>query len=367
MGQIVDPEAPAPSGATYRNIVRVSMGGAWLRIRLSNEFGQQPLTIADADVGLSEKEDALRAGTNHRLSFGGLSSVTIPAGGMVLSDPVAMPVPALASLAVSIYLPSQPLREITCHSDAQSTNFVVRGDSAGLTMLDHPRKVDSWCFVEGIDIGTPDSNAAAIVAFGDSITDGWRSTPDANSRWPDVLAARLQADPETKNLSVLNEGISGNRLLHDEVGANAIARFNRDVLSQAGVKYLILLEGINDIGDVVETHNPADAVSAQDITFALSQLSARAHEHGIKVFVAALTPYEGAAYFSQAGEKTREAVNQWIRCTSVFNGVIDFDQVTRDPAKPSAFLPAIDSGDHLHPNDTGYHAMGSSIRLSLFH
>jgi len=366
MGQIVNPGAPSPVDATYRNIVRVTMGGVWLRVEISNEFGHQPLTVGDAYAGLSREGDSLQPESNHRLSFSGGSSVTIPAGGMVLSDPVAMQVPALANLAVSLYLPSQQLTEMTCHSDAQSTNFVARGNGAELAVLSHPRKVASWCFVKGIDIGTSDTNAAAIVAFGDSITDGWRSTPDANSRWPDVLAARLQADPGTRDFSVLNEGISGNRLLHDYVGPNAIARFNRDVLSQAGVRYLILLEGINDIGDVVETRDPTDAVSAQDIIFALSQLAARAHEHGIKVFAATLTPYEGAAYFSKHGEQIREAVNRWIRSSSMFDGVIDFDQVMRDPANPSIFFPAFDSGDHLHPDDAGYHAMGSSIDLSLF-
>jgi lysophospholipase L1-like esterase len=367
MGLIVDPGSPAAGNATYRNIVRVSMGGTWLRVQISNEFGQQPLMVAEAYAGLSEKRDALRPGSNHALSFGGRSSISIPTGGMVLSDPVAMQVPPIADLAVSLYLPSQPLSEMTCHSDAQSTNFIAHANSARWDVLNTPRKIDSWCFVKGVDVGTTDANAAAIVAFGDSITDGWRSTPDSNSRWPDALGARLQADARTRNLSVLNEGISGNRLLHDDVGPNAIARFNRDVISQAGVRYLILLEGINDIGDVVETHDPADPVSVQDMISALSQLATRAHEHGIKVFAATLTPYEGAAYFSEHGEQTREAVNRWIRTTFVFDGVIDFDQITRDPAKPSMFLSAFDSGDHLHPNNAGYHAMGSSIDLSLFH
>lgn len=366
MGEIAGTGVELPIDATYRDIVRVSMGGAWLRIEISNEFGQQPLTVAEAYAGLSRGGDALQPGSNHQLTFNGRASVTIPAAAMVLSDPVAMQVSGLADLAVSLYLPSQPLPEVTCHSDAQSTNFVARGDSAGRTVLEHPREIHSWCFVKGVDIGTRDANAAAIVAFGDSITDGWRSTPGANRRWPDVLAARLQADAKTRNLSVLNEGISGNRLLHDEIGPSAIARFNRDVISEVGVRYLILLEGINDIGDPVATHNPAEAVSADDVVFALSQLAARAHEHGIKVFAATLTPYQGAAYFSAQGEETREAVNQWIRSGGEFDGVIDLDRVTRDPANPLAFLQAFDSGDHLHPNDIGYRAIGSSINPSLF-
>ncbi|MFZ0663400.1 MAG: SGNH/GDSL hydrolase family protein [Acidobacteriaceae bacterium] len=357
---------------TYRNIVHISQGGSSVRVELTNEFGSQPLTVAAAHIALSAGGDAgthdgsIQPGSDHALSFGGRASVTIPAGALVFSDPVPMRVAAFSNLAVSVYLPLQAVSESTCHDDAQSTNFVTRGNTTADDTLPANHATDSWCFVKGIDVTEADSHAASIVAFGDSITDGWQSSRDLNHRWPDVLAQRLQADPATAHLSVLNEGISGNRLLHDGAGPNALSRFDRDVLAQSGVKYLIIMEGINDIGAIAEPHEPGDIITAKDLTFALTQLAARAHSHGIKVFGATLTPYMGAGYASAQGEQIREEVNHWIRTSGIFDGVIDFDKVTRDPAKPSMFLPAFDSGDHLHPNDAGYKAMGSAIDLSLF-
>jgi lysophospholipase L1-like esterase len=370
MGQRVNPGQPAPDDSTYRDIVHISQGGPSVRVELTNEFGEQPLTIASAHLaltaGTSANGGSIEPGSDRALTFDGRPSVTIPAGALVFSDPVAMRVAALSDLAVSVYLPAQQISETTCHEDAQSTNFIAPGNATAEAMVPSARPIYSWCFVKGIDVSQTESNAASIVTFGDSITDGWQSTRDLNRRWPDVLARRLQANPRTAHLSVLNEGISGNRLLHDRAGKNALARFDRDVLAQSHVKYLIILEGINDIGAIAQPREPGDVITAQDITFALSQLVARAHNHGIKVFGATLTPYMVAGYASPQGEQIREAVNQWIRTSGVFDGVIDFDRVTRDPAKPSMFLPALDSGDHLHPGDAGYKAMGSSIDLSLF-
>ena len=220
--------------------------------------------------------------------------------------------------------------------------------------------------MKGIEVGADSEKAAAIVTLGDSITDGAISTMDANRRWPDVLAERLQADKKFAHLSVLNEGISGNRLLHDRSGPNALSRFDRDVLAQSGVKYLIVLEGINDIGNVAQPHERSDLIIDRGLLFALTQIVMRAHEHGIKVFGATLTPYKGAGYYSGAGETMREDVNQWIKTSGTFDGVIDFDQVARDPSNPAVFSPQVDSGDHLHPGDAGYKAMGSAIDLSLF-
>jgi lysophospholipase L1-like esterase len=221
--------------------------------------------------------------------------------------------------------------------------------------------------VKGIDVSTSDPKAAAIVAYGDSITDGALSTRDVNRRWPDVLARRLQENSKTAHLSVLNEGIGGNRVLHDGTGPNALARFDRDVLAQSGVKYLIILESINDIGRTAQPRAPGDEITVPQLISALTQLVTRTHAHGVKVFGATLTPYVGANYASPAGEQMREAINQWIRTSGVFDGVIDFDQATRDPANPTVFDPAADSGDHLHPGDAGYEKMGSAIDLSLFH
>ena len=366
VGQQVNPGQPAPDDSTYRDIVHISEGGPSIRVQLTNEFGPQSLTIAAAHIALSAGNGAIQPGSDHALTFDGRSSVTIPAGAVVFSDPVPMRVAALSDLAVSVYLPQQDVRETTCHEDAQSTNFITVGNTTAADTLTEARPIHSWCFVKGIDVSEQDSQAASIVAFGDSITDGWQSTPNANRRWPDILAGRLQANPKTAHLAVLNEGISGNRLLHHRAGPNALSRFDRDVLAQSGVKYVIILEGINDIGHVAKPLEPGDDITAQDITFALSQLITRAHTRGIKVIGATLTPYMGAGYASPQGEQIRQAVNQWIRTSGAFDAVIDFDKITRDPAKPSMFLPAYDSGDHLHPNDAGYKAMGSAIDLSLF-
>lgn len=368
MGEPVNPGQPAPADSTYRDVVRISAGGPSIRVILTNEFGSRPLAIGAASVAISAGPGgAIQPGSDHALTFAGQSSVIIPNGALAVSDPVPMDVAPLSSLAVSVYLPEQSIGSTTCHEDGQSTNFITQGNTTAAPALTDPRLIYSWCFVKGIDVSTTNPRDAAIVAFGDSITDGWQSTRDANSRWPDILAARLQADSRFRNLSVLNEGIGGNRLLHDGAGPNALARFDRDVLSQDGVRYLIVLEGINDIGHTAQPREPSDIVTAQDLIFALSQLVARAHAHGIRVYGATLTPYIGANYASPHGEEMREAENSWIRTSGVFDGVIDFDKITRDPSNPQVFAPAFDSGDHLHPNDAGYKAMADAIDLSLFH
>jgi lysophospholipase L1-like esterase len=367
MDNAVNPGQPGPANSTYRNVVHISAGGPSLRVILTNEFGTRPLIVAAAHVALSAGSGSIQAQTDHALSFNGRTSVTIPAGSLAVSDGVAMPVTALADLAVSVYLPQQAIGTMSCHDLGQSTNYVAEGDATAAAALTGARNIKSWCFVKGIEVSTQSEKAAAIVTLGDSITDGAVSTVDTNHRWPDVLAARLQADAKTAHLSVLNEGISGNRLLHDRAGPNALARFDRDVLSQSGVKYLIVLEGINDIGSIANPRDPSDLITSQDLIFALTQMVERAHAHGIKVFGATLTPYKGAGYFSDAGEKIRQDVNQWIRTAGVVDGVIDFDQATRDAANPAAFSLVADSGDHLHPADAGYKVMGDSIDLKLFH
>lgn len=365
----VNPGQIAPGDSTYRDIVHISQGGTSVRVQITNEFGSRSLMIGGANIALSEGPgtDAVEPGSDHTLTFSGQNSVMIPAGAFVYSDPVPFKVAAMANLAVSVYLPKQEIAETTCHDDAQSTNFIAPGNESAAPKLTDARPIYSWCFVKGIEVTPESKKAATIVAFGDSITDGWQSTRDGNNRWPDVLAQRLQADPKTEDLAVINEGIGGNRLLHDGYGPNALARFDRDVLAQSGVKYVILLEAINDIGHTAKPNEPGDEVTVAQIEFALSQLVTRAHEHQLKVFGATLTPYVGAKYDSHAGEQMREAVNQWIRTSGIFDGVIDFDKATRDPANPLVFAPSMDSGDHLHPNAEGYKAMGAAIDLSLFH
>jgi Lysophospholipase L1 and related esterases len=358
-------EARVAPDTTYREIVHVSMGGPAVRVILTNEFGLAPLTIGAANVALSAGGNEINTAASAPLTFNGRPFIVIPAGALVVSDPVNLKLPPTSNLAVSIFIPSQPIQQVSAHGYADQTNYTAPGNVVSAQSLNDPQKIYSWPFLKGVDVKA-DSKAGAIVAFGDSITDGAYATRDANARWPDVLAARIQADKSTADLGVLNEGIGGNRVLHDDTGPSALARFDRDVLAQAGVKYLIILESINDIGHAQDLHHPYDAVTADDLIAGLSQLATRAHTHGIKVFGATLTPYIGAGYASPAGEKIRQAVNQWIRTTNQFDGVIDFDKVTRDPSNPEVYLPADEHGDHLHPNDTGYKVMGDSIDLSLF-
>jgi lysophospholipase L1-like esterase len=354
---------------TLRQIVHVSVGGQSLRVVFTNEFGTDPLTLSSASVALSAANTAstIQPATARPLTFSGLPGIVIPAGAVAVSDPVVFTLTPLADLAITTVLPAQPLRILTVHGGAQSSNFDSPGDELTAATLTTPHTSTSWSFLQAVDVLAP-AAAGSIVAFGDSITDGAHSSNNLNTRWPDVLARRLQADKSTRQLGVLNEGIGGNRVLHDGTGPNALARFDHDVLAQAGVRYLIFLESINDIGHTFDprqnTHN--EVVSANDLIVGFTQLARRAHTHGIKVFGATITPYGGAGYSSAAGEAMRVAVNQWIRTSPELDGFIDFDATTRDPANPTAFLPANDSGDHLHPSDAGYKAMGDSIDLKLF-
>jgi len=360
------------TGTTLREIVHVSIGGASTRIVLSNEFGLEPLTISSAAIARRESGSAIVVGSAAPLTFDGHASVVIPPGAMVVSDAATLNVTPLSDVAVSLFVPSQSMTVRSAHGSAYQTNYMVDGNAVASTELagpggEAPKTFTSWDFLKGVDVKA-DADAASIVAFGDSITDGAKSTPNTNTRWPDVLAARLSANKKTAKISVLNEGIGGNRILHDNTGPNALARFDRDVLAQAGVKYLILLESINDIGhaaDPVLTKR-YDIVTAQDLIDGLEQMARRAHTHGIQVIGATLTPYVGAGYQSPEGEAMRQAINTWIRTTKELDGVVDFDKAANDPNHPGMFLPEYDSGDHLHPKDAGYKAMGDAIDLKLF-
>jgi lysophospholipase L1-like esterase len=358
---------PTLVDSTLREVVHTSLAGTQLRVRLSNEFGKEPLRINAASIALSTGASAIDTASARNLTFGGSASIVIPPGAEVLSDAVPMATEAFANLAVSIYVPLQQISDVSVHSGAQQDNFIVTGNHVREASLTAPVVVPSWYFVKGVDV-LPSAPAISgtVVAFGDSITDGAYVTQNSNHRWSDYLAQRLHANPATANLSVLDEGIGGNCILIHCVGENALARFDHDVLSQAGVKYVIVLEGINDIGTLHEPNRPDYKVTAEDLEQGLSQLAARAHEHGIKVFGATLTPYKGAGYFMDKGEQIREAVNLWILNSGVFDGTIDFDKATRDPANPLMFAPFADAGDHLHPKDAGYSAMADSIDLALF-
>jgi lysophospholipase L1-like esterase len=357
---------PTLVDSTLREIVHTSLAGHELRVRLTNEFGTEPLRVDAATIALSTGESNIDAASLHDLTFSGSASIVIPPGAEVVSDPVAMATPAFTNLAISIYLPLQQISDVTVHSSAQQDNYIETGNHVREASLTAPAVVPSWYFVKGVDVEPVASHAAAVVAFGDSITDGAWATENANHRWPDYLAVRLHDNPATANLSVLDEGIGGNCVLIHCVGPNSLARFDRDVLSQAGVKYVIVLESINDIGALHHPNRPNYNLTAEDLEQGLAQLVARAHEHGIKVFGATLTPYKGAGYFTEKGEQIREAVNHWILTSGVFDGTVDFDKATRDPANPLAYAPQYDSSDHLHPKDAGYAAMADSIDLRLF-
>jgi len=353
------------SGTTLREIVHVSAGGAEIRVRFTNAYGLDPLAISDAHVALSAGSGAIQPGADHAITFGGATSVNIPPGAEFFSDPIALAVQPLSDLAISFYLPSQVMRAETYHSFADQDNFIANGDVSTAPELPDATKIFSWYFLDGVDAQAVEGSRA-IVTLGDSITDGAHSTHNANLRWPDILAARLNGDPNLKNVSVLNEGIGGNRVLNEGAGPSAISRIDRDVLSQSGVRYVIVLESINDIGRLSHAVNPYDDITAQQLELGLKQIADAAHEHGIKAIGATLTPYGGAGYSSDKGEQVREAVNDWIRSSGTFDGVVDFDKATQDPANQTHFNADYDSGDHLHPKDAGYKAMAGSIDLTLF-
>jgi len=364
------PVAPLPANTTnpgftnqtVRLAVHTSLGGNEVRVRLSNAFGTESLLVGAAHLALRSMNAATVPGTDRPLTFGGSASVTIPPGALVVSDGVKLDVPALSDLAVSLYLPG-PTGQATWHAAALSTNYVSQpGDFTATADMPVDHTVTSWFYLTEVEMKSS-RDTFAVVTFGDSITDGTRSTPDTNHRWPNLLAERL-AQHHLK-LSVVDEGIAGNRVLHDLVGPNALARFDRDVLTQPGVGYVTVLLGINDIGRST-TGQPPQPVSAEEIIAGHLQMIARARQQGLKILGCTLTPFEGAAYFSPEGETKREAVNKFIRTGGGYDGVIDFDAVVRDPGHPARFLPMYDSGDHLHPNDAGYKAMADAIDLSLF-
>ena len=361
------PPPVTPNNQTLRQIVRSTIAGGRARVVFSNAFGTAPLSIGAASIALRSKESAIVPQSLHPLTMGGQRAFRIPAGAIVVSDAVDLAVPAMADLAIDLFLPDDLGRgdsPITMHNGANQTSYVSPpGNHTGEADVQGGALTRSWFLISRVEV-MPTAQAGAIATFGDSITDGTRSTPDTNSRWPDQLSRRLAAR-KGASFGILNVGIAGNRLLSEgnfNAGINALARFERDVLAQPGVTHVIVMEGINDIGVAGKNAAP----SADDLIAAQRQMIDRAHARGLKVLGATLTPFEGAAYFTPEGESKRQALNQWIRTSGAYDGVIDFDRVTRDPAAPTKLLPAYDSGDHLHPDDAGYKAMGDAIDLSLF-
>jgi lysophospholipase L1-like esterase len=358
---------------TLRQIVHTSIGGSRTRVVLSNAYGTAPVTIGGAHIALRDKQGAIQS-TGHALTFSGQSTITIPANAVMYSDPVTLTVPQMSDLAIDLYLPgtTNAAATLTMHGGALQTSYVSEtGNHVGKPTFPTVGTTRSWFLLSRVDVVAPDA-AGAIVAFGDSITDGAASTPDTNNRWPDHLARRLQA--QGMKMAVLNAGIGGNRVLNEATvpagvdvravgaGINALARFERHVLSLPGATHVIVLEGINDIGNARDNPTP----TAADLIAAHKQLIEQAHARGLKIFGATLTPFWGAAYYTEAGEAKRQALNEWIRTGKAYDGVVDFDKATRDPNDPKKLLEQYDSCDYLHPSDAGYAAMGDAIDLSLF-
>ncbi|MDE3187362.1 MAG: SGNH/GDSL hydrolase family protein [Acidobacteriota bacterium] len=373
--QIPEPQNALPaddlSDATVRQIFHLSAGGPALRVHVSNAFGTEALHITSVHVArpLSSASPGIEPTSDRPLTFAGKAEVTVPPGAEFVSDPVDYPVAPLSDLAVTFHVDTPPTRE-TGHPGSRATSYYVHGDAVSAANLTEPKQVDHWYQITEIDVQAL-PGAGAVVALGDSITDGHGATTNGNNRWTDVLAQRLQGLPATRNIGVSNQGIGGNHLLTDGLGPNVLARFDRDVLAPAGVKWVIVFEGVNDLGGLArngEVPVAEHAALVQRVIAAYQQVIARAHAHGLHVYGATITPYVGSSYYHPGplSEVDRQEVNRWIRATGHFDAVIDFDAVVRDPQHPDQLLPAFDCGDHLHPSPAGYKAMGDAIPVSLF-
>ena len=367
------PAAPSNSfnNQTVRMIVHTSIGGNRVRIQLSNVYGSAPLQIGSAHIALRAKDSAIVPASDRALTFSGKPSFRIPAGAVAVSDPVNLDVPQRGDLAVSVFVAGDS-GPATMHSVGLHTTYISKeGDVSGAAEITDATTSNSWYWLSGVDVNAP-ANAAAVVTFGDSITDGTASTPNTDSSWPSFLAARLLGNPATSRIAVLNEGISGNRINRDAIGPAGLSRFDRDVLTQPDVRWVTILIGINDIGAgigeafVFGPRDASDNPTPDDIIGGYKQMIEKAHTHGIKAIGCTLLPFEGAAYYSDAGNATRQAVNQWIRTSHAFDAVVDFDAATRSADNPNRMRAEFDSGDHLHPNDAGYKAMADAVDLSIF-
>lgn len=358
------PGSTCPAGTgltnqTVRNVLFLSTGGDHVRVRLSNAFGTQAVQVAHATVAVNSSGAGAVPGSVRTLTFGGSQAVTLAAGADALSDPVDLRVASLSDVLVSVYLPG-PTGPLTNHPFTAQGNFLGSGDLASSVSGSGYGDTPCWMVVSGVDVRAVPRVAGSVVALGDSITDTANTTGNANHRWPDYLSRRLNAQPGP-TLSVVNAGLGGNRLLAPRdgqpyYGIPALARLDRDVFTQGGVRSVILLEGVNDIGF---------NASASEMISADQQIIAQAHARGLRVFGGTITPFGGSFLESPAAEQTRAAVNHWIMTSHAFDGVIDFATAVADPANPTAMLPVYDSGDHLHPNDAGCQAMANAVSLSM--
>jgi lysophospholipase L1-like esterase len=373
--QIPEPRNELPledlRDATVRQIFHLSIGGSALRVHMSNAFGTEALHFTSVHIArpLSTSSPSIDPSSDQPLTFASKPDVVVPPGAEFVSDPVNWKVAPLSDIAVTFHLDAPPSRE-TSHPGSRATSYYIHGEAVGAATLLEPKHVDHWFQVSEIDVQGP-PEAGAVVVLGDSITDGHGATTNGNDRWTDDLAARLQSSPQTRNIGVSNQGIGGNNLLVDGLGPNALSRFNRDVLAPAGVRWLIVFEGVNDLGGLARTAevSPADhAAQVERVLAAYRQMIERAHAHNLRVLGATITPYLGSDYYhpSPTSEADRQAVNQWIRAAGHFDGVIDFEAVVRDPNHPDQLLPDFDCGDHLHPSPAGYKAMAEAIPLTIF-
>jgi lysophospholipase L1-like esterase len=357
------PGTPTFNNQTIVQVVRLSAGGQRLRLRLTNEYGLKALEVGAARVALVGPDGAILPGSDRAVTFSRLASATIPSGAPMISDPVALPTKTMARLRVSLFLPGDS-SGCTCHMSGQELVQVAAGDATKASLPPATGTAQYRAFLSGVEVETS-AAGPVIVAFGDSITDGYQSTVGANHRWPDRLTERLAARAPGRSIGVVNTGIGGNRVLSDGgiaiFGQSALSRFDRDVLSVPGATHVVVLEGVNDLG-ASRTAPP----SAEALIAGYRQLIGRAHAHGLKIIGATILPYGGAGYFAPPGEAVRTAVNTWIRTFHEFDGVVDFDAAVRDPAKPERMRADLQSGDWLHPNDAGYRVMSDAIDLTLF-
>ncbi|MEZ2347090.1 SGNH/GDSL hydrolase family protein [Terriglobus sp. RCC_193] len=353
-----------------RQVVHISQGGKRLRVAFTNEFGTTPLHIRAAHMAFLAAGSKILPATDKALTFAGNPEITIAPGQFAYSDAVKETVPTFSDVVITTAIPTQTMPTITYHSLGMTTTWFAPGGDVAAPEFESPDvavpsvlKTSSWYFLKDVEVDKA-RHSAAIVTIGDSITDGARSTPDMNRRWPDQLAPLLAANKKTRRLGILNVGISGNRVLKFGAGPSALDRFDRDVVKQPGAKYVVLMDGINDIGNMHRA--PVDAITEKEMLDAYTTLANKAHAAGLKIIAATLTPYEGAKYYSEDGEQIREHLNTFFRTSKLFDGVIDFDKIIADPQHPLQFNPKYDSGDHLHPSDAGYMAMAAGIDLKLF-
>ncbi len=356
------PPPPGLANSTLRQRLHVSLGGPRARLRLSNEFGDGPLTIAAARMALPAGAGAIQPGSDHALTFGGQAGITIPAGTAATSDAFDYDIAPLSDVVVSLRITVMPAA-VTGHPGSRTTSFLQSGDWSAAPQLPSPATTEHWYVISGLEVLAP-ARARAIAVLGNSITDGRGSGTDRDDRWPDNLSRRLQSDARTRDIAVLNAGIGGNCVVQGGLGPTALQRLDRNVLEQPGGHWLIVLEGVNDIG----TAGPGDASArvAQDLIAAYRQIIDRAHARGLRVYGATILPFGGSFYDNPDHEAARQTVNQWIRTSAAWDAVIDLDAVVRDPAAPAHLLASADSGDHLHPGEQGYRMIADAIDLGLF-